>query len=203
MHSKKDPNRSINRRIRHIFLLGLVSTGLSAGLGACFSGEEEVTEPVDTIAEPLDTRSTLENRETEVSITVPANWIKADSTLRNSADIYASYPVENLYASVLSESDEVLSQFSLEDNADKYRWLIEEELSEYEGSQKTDVTVIGSNPAVQYEIRGQVDGVSVVYLHTTIEGDDRYYQVVGWTTADRYAENKQTLQNVISSFEGI
>ncbi|MEL6552910.1 MAG: hypothetical protein AAFQ63_05520 [Cyanobacteria bacterium J06621_11] len=185
-----------------VLLIGLTVTGLSLGLTGCFFGGGNETETVDTAAEPLSVESRLENKQTEVKITVPANWTKADSTLRNSADIYASHAVEELYTSVLSESADVLNQFSLEDNADKYRFLIEEELGSYEGATKTDVTTIQGKPAIQYEIRGQVEGVPVVYLHTTIEGEGRYYQVVGWTTAERYAENKDTLQEIISSFEG-
>lgn len=180
---------------------GLILVGaLSAGLSGCFSGGE--TEPNEPLAQPLNSPSRLENQQTNVEITVPAEWISAGSDLRGSADIYASYPARDLYASVLSESDTTLEQFSLEDNADKYRWLIEEELDAYNGSTKTTLNQVDGLPAVQYEIRGQVDGTDVVYLHTTVRGEDSYYQVVGWTTADRYAENKDTLQTVIQSFEG-
>lgn len=179
-------------------LLGL----LSAGLGGCFSGGDDTADVADSIAQPLNTPSRLENQQTNVKITVPTDWISAGSDLRGSADIYASYPLNALYASVLSESDVTLEQFSIEDNADKYRWLIEEELDTYEGSTKTDVNRIDGFPAIQYEIRGRVNDTAVVYLHTTVKGSDSYYQVVGWTTADRYAENKETLQTVILSFDG-
>lgn len=193
---------SVGRLFVRTLLIGLATISLSAGLTGCFFGGADESEAVDSIAQPLSEPSRLENRETNVQITVPANWTKADSTLRSSADIYASYDLEELYVSVLSESDEVLSQFSLEDNAEQYRSLIEKELSSYEGATPTEVTQVDGDPAIQQEIRGQVGGVSVVYLHTTIQGENRYYQVVGWTTAERYAENKETLQEIISSFEG-
>lgn len=175
---------------------------LAVGLGGCFGSRDEATDVTDSIAQPLNSPSRLENKQTNVTITVPTDWISAGSDLRGSADIYASYPLKDLYTSVLSESDATLEQFSLENNADKYRWLIEEELDAYEGSTKTDVTQVDGMPAVQYEMRGRVDGTAVVYLHTTVKGEDSYYQVVGWTTADRYAENKETLQTIIRSFDG-
>lgn len=183
----------------------LLLTGLLFifGLGSCFSGSDESADVVDTVERRVDEPSRLTNQQTDVNITVPAEWISAGDDLRGSADIYASYPLQELYASVLSESGAVLDQFSLEDNADQYRWLIEEEMgSAYEGATRTDVKQIDGNPAVQYEIRGRVEGTPVVYLHTTVKGDNRYYQVVGWTTADRYEQNKETLQTIIRSFRG-
>lgn len=182
---------------------GLIFLGiLAAGLGGCFSGGKDDVDVANSIAQPLNAPSRLENQQTNVKITVPTDWISAGSDLRGSADIYASYPLKDLYTSVFSESDTTLEQFSLEDNADKYRWLIEKELSNYEGSTKTDVTQVDGFPAVQYEMRGRINDMAIVYLHTTVEGTDSYYQVVGWTTADRYAENKETLQTVIASFDG-
>jgi len=194
---------AMHRKVRYqlvgVALLGLMATGL----GGCFGGSSEDTETVDAIGQPLEGPSRLENQQRNVAITVPAEWEKAGNLLRDSADIYASYPLQAMYASVLSESSDVLDQFSLEDNADNYRWLIAEELSTYDGATKTEVNQINGDPAVQYEIRGRVDGVPVVYLHTTIEGAGRFYQVVGWTTAERYEENKAGLQEVIRSFEVI
>ncbi len=191
MHTK------VRYQLSGVLLLGLMTVGLSG----CFGGSGD-TGTVDAVDQPLDGPSKLENQQRNVAITVPGEWTKAGNSLRNSADIYASYPLQDMYASVVSESSDVLDQFSLEDNADKYRWLIAEEMSTYEGATKTEVSQVNGDPAVQYEIRGQVDGVPVVYLHTTIEGEGRYYQVVGWTTADRYEENKGELQAIIRSFEG-
>ena len=201
MHSKGQSKRysqGASTLVKSLFFGGI----FAVGLGGCFSGGEDNTDITDSIAQPLNSPSQLENKQTNVKITVPTDWISAGSDLRGSADIYARYPLRELYASVLSESDTTLEQFSLEDNADKYRWLIEEEMETYEGSTKTEVTQIDGLPAIQYEIRGRVDGLPVVYLHTTVKGTDSYYQVVGWTTADRYGENKDTLQTIISSFDG-
>ena len=184
--------------------MGLLGV-LILGLGSCFSRSDDSAPATtgDTLAQRVDEPSLLTNQQTNVKITVPANWVSAGDDLRGSADIYASYPAEELYASVLSEGGTVLDQFSLEDNADQYRWLIEEEMgSAYEGATRTNVKQIDGSPAIQYEIRGQVDGAPVVYLHTTVKGDNRYYQVVGWTSADRYAANKEALQSIIRSFQG-
>ncbi|MEM9947078.1 MAG: hypothetical protein AAF810_13550 [Cyanobacteria bacterium P01_D01_bin.36] len=183
--------------VRGVVLIAL----LTVGLGGCFSRSESESEPVISPSQTLEGPNRLVNSQTNVEITVPTDWIKAGDDLRGDADIYASYPLDNLYASVLSESDSTLDNFSLEDNSDQYRWLIEKELGTYEGATKTDVTQVNGLPAIQYEVRGRIDGTQVVYLHTTVKGNNSYYQVVGWTTAERYAENKETLQSVIRSFD--
>jgi len=183
---------------KHLILCGSLATALCG----CFFGGDDDTASGSFSAQQLNEPSRLENQQTNVSITVPGDWISAGSELRGSADIYASYPAEGLYVSVLSESDTTLNEFPLEDNSDKYRWLIEKEMERYEDTTKTEVTQLDGLPAVQYELRGRVDGTPVVYLHTTVEGESSYYQVVGWTTADRYTENKEKLQAIIRSFDG-
>jgi len=191
-------HRTANTATKALLISGL----LTLGLGGCFSWGGRNNNATTASSQVVTGPSSLENKQTNVKITVPAEWVSAGDGLRGSADIYASYPPGDMFASVLSESKEVIGQFDLEDNAEQYRWLIENELSEYETSTRTTLDEINGDPAVQYEIKGQVDGVPVVYLHTTVQGTDNYYQVVGWTTEERYAENKDELQEVIQSFRG-
>ncbi len=180
----------------------IVSWLLVTGLSGCGFGGDRSTEVESAVNQSVDAPSNLENLETGVGITVPAGWIVVGGGQRGSADIYAIDPGQNLYAIVLSESAAVLDQFSLDDNSEQYRRLIEEELDSFEGQERTGVTSIDGRPAVQYELRGEVDGVPIVYLHTTIEGTNDYYQVVGWTTESSYRENEDVLRNVIGSFRG-
>ncbi|MGB3291482.1 MAG: hypothetical protein WBB01_00660, partial [Phormidesmis sp.] len=151
----------------------------------------------------IDVLSDLENQETGVRITVPAGWTVINGEQRGSADIYAAAPTQDLYVMVLSESAAAtLNQFSLSDNARQYRLLIQEELDSFDGEERTAVSSINDKPALQYEIEGEVDGVPIVYLHTTVQGTDDYYQVVGWTTQSSYRENEDVLRNIIGSFRG-
>jgi hypothetical protein len=174
---------------------------LSVIFSSCRSRRAEV-ETVAAANQSVDGPSDLRNVETNVKITVPEGWIAVGDSRRRTDDIYATYPEEQLYAAVLSESKTVLAQFDLENNAEQYRLLIRNQLDEFDGETRTGLTRVDGDPAVQYEIRGEVDGVSVVYLHTTIEGENNYYQVVGWTTASSYADNKAPLTAIVNSFRG-
>ena len=178
----------------------ILSIFLALGISSCGGRGDRTT--VNTADKNIDVPSDIENAETNVKITVPDGWIALGDGRRESADIYAAYPAKSLYAKVLSESDRVLTQFDIENNAEQYRWLIKEELDRFERETRTGLTSLNSNPAVQYEMRGTVDGVPVVYLHTTVKGSEDYYQVVGWTTAASYEENQATLRTIIESFRG-
>ncbi|MEM9087493.1 MAG: hypothetical protein AAGC93_02000 [Cyanobacteria bacterium P01_F01_bin.53] len=181
----------------------MISLALVVGLSSCRSGSTSNDTASNTASENVSVKSDLENVETNVRITVPSGWTAIKEGQRRSTDIYAVSPDKDLYAAVLSESASVLSQFDLEDNAEQYRWLIQKELDTFEKETRTGTTTIDNDPALQYEIRGQVKGTPVVYLHTTIKGTDSYYQVVGWTTAADYSENKETLQTIIKSFRAL
>lgn len=190
------PNRLASHLAKGLMLFLLLATGLS---GCLFRGDRDSSQPVES-DQVATGPSDLENTETNVQITVPEGWRVVRDELRRTDDIYAAYPPEQLYAAVLSESAAVLNQFDLENNAVQYRRLIRSELDDFEGETRLGTPSIDGKPAVQYEIRGRVDGVPVVYLHTTLQGADSYYQVVGWTTEDSYQDNKETLKAIVNSF---
>ncbi len=179
----------------------LLSVLLAASLTGCRTNRDSdaVSNGDEFIS---DGPAVLRNTSTNVSIIVPKGWMKMGKDLRRNHDIYATQPSKLLYATVLSEDNVGLKRFGLADNSLQYRQLIRDQLENFESETKTDVTKIDGHQALQYEIRGTVDDQSVVYLHTTVEGADGYYQIVGWTTADRYRENKDVLENVVESFEG-
>lgn len=210
------PNAPVNAPMLPSFAKGLSAQGLmrgsmrgsmrkiaialllTLGLSSCLSRSPKAT--VTGNNESVTVASDLENSETQVKITVPADWTVVRDETRQSADIQAVYQPRNLYAKVLSESASGLNIFDLENNSEQYRWLIQQELDKFERETRTGLTSLNGKQAVQYEIRGIVDGTPVVYLHTTVQGAEDYYQVVGWTTQSSYQENKKTLQQVIESF---
>ena len=55
--------------------------------------------------------------------------------------------------------------------------------------------------AVEYEIRGVGSGYRVIYLHTTIESEGLFAQVLVWTLPSRWDALESTLRNVVESIE--
>ena len=64
----------------------------------------------------------------------------------------------------------------------------------------TGVDSVNGLDAVQYELQGEIFGAEAAYLHTTVELNDRYYQVVAWTPTERFNENYDEMQNIIQEF---
>ena len=200
--SNKRSNRPPKQIIRNFFYSLLLLSILTPSLSGCFFRKNQESAVANATEQVItDDRSALENQNTGVRIAVPNGWIAASSAQRGSADIYATYPPNQLYTMVVSENAAGLSRFGLEDNAETYRWMIRQKLDTVESETRTGIDSIGGDKAIQYEIRGVVDGVPVVYLHTTIEGIDKYYQVVSWTTAERYLDYKETLKAITQSFQ--
>jgi len=145
----------------------------------------------------------LANQTTGVALTLPESWSEA-SGLNPSADLQASDPENELYMIVMAEESPALMRLGLQENAAKYRALLKDQLSVYESESPTEVAFINENFASQYEIRGRLeDGTPVIYLHTTVVTQNRYYQIVGWTTPDQYEAYRSELQNITSTFREI
>ncbi len=65
---------------------------------------------------------------------------------------------------------------------------------------KDPLTVsINGLPAIQREFSGSIDRTKIAYLHTSIEGSEHYYQIVGWTLPSRKATAFKVIYDVINS----
>jgi hypothetical protein len=181
--------------------IGIALIGLTSG---CLGENSPPVENGNVTVETLSNdQLLLDNMARGVRLTVPGSWAPATS-LRPDAELYAANVDEDLYVMVLADpQDSAVSEFSLTDNASLYRRILARQLDRYTDQRPTTVTSINGLPAIQYEIRGEVEGTPVVYLHTTVQGQQNYYQVIGWTRADQYASRKATLQQVIGSFRGV
>lgn len=147
-------------------------------------------------------RQLLRNEDSEVQLTLPEGWVDVQS-LRPDADLYVATADRTMYVLVLADPKQSeVGTFSLANNATQYLSFLDRGLSQPQPGQATNVTSLNGLKAVQYEVRGRVDTMPIVYLHTTVEGETNYYQVVAWTSADKYATAKRDLLTVVESFRG-
>ena len=193
----------------HQLRLGLAAGLLSLTLIGCSDPASTDAETGATEVSPQVVRRTLRGRtlrdaSQRVQVQLPRGWEPAPSgTLHDSADIYARNVDERLYLLVVSENDSNVQRFGIDDNAHEYRMLLANALDSPPELTRTDVNEINGPSAVQYEISGRVDGVAVVYLHTTVVVEDTYYQIVTWTEESRFPIAEEEFQEVIGSFRTI
>lgn len=144
----------------------------------------------------------LTNENTDVELTLPDGWLDVQD-LRPDADLYVADADRTMYVMVLSDPKRSeVGAFSLADNSNQYLSFLNRGLTQEQPEVATTMTALNGLDALQYEVRGRVDNLPIVYLHTTVEGTTDYYQVVAWTTAEQYGTAKGELQTVIQSFRG-
>lgn len=182
----------------------VLSTCLLLGLTSCNRVGERTKDVINAISiQNLSNGQTLlKNEESDVQLTLPAGWVDVQ-TLRPDADLYAAHEDRTMYVMVLADPKKAeLDGFPLGNHALQYLSFFDRGLSQKQPDKATNVTSLNGLNAVQYEIQGSVDNQAVTYLHTTVEGENSYFQVVGWTTAQAYSEAKGELLTVIESFRG-
>ena len=184
--------------------LVLLSAGLLLGAASCDRVGDRTKDVINaiTIQNLSNGRTLLKNEESNVQLTLPEGWVDVQN-LRSDADLYVAREDRTMYVLVLAEpkSSEV-GTFSLANNATQYLSFLDRGLTQEQAEVATNMTSLNGLDAVQYEIRGNVENQPIVYLHTTVEGETNYYQVVGWTTAAEYPAARDELQTVIQSFRG-
>ncbi|MBN2099742.1 MAG: hypothetical protein JW753_09115 [Dehalococcoidia bacterium] len=130
---------------------------------------------------------------------IPKGWSE-HSDLNDEADIQVANTKEEMYIIVLSEyKEDFADDFTVNDHSELTLEYLLDSVEDVEiRSGPTEIQVNGQ-PALQYEIRGVVDGIKAAYLHITVDGEMAFHQVVAWTLSSRYDKNQATLQSVIDT----
>ncbi len=141
-------------------------------------------------------------------VTVPDNWIELPE-LHDEASIMVGSRWNELYLIVHVEKKDDLDDINLEDYSQLTRGFIISTLESEEPSQLLEVSgpielsILG-NKAIQYEIRGTLEGLGIVYLHSSAENSQNFFQIIGYTSISNFSnENKVILQEAIQSLQSI
>lgn len=195
--------RQKKMRLAKVRPLAVVSACLLMGLVGCARFGDRTKDVINAITvENLSNGETLlTNEESDVQLTLPQGWVDVRANLRPGADLYVAREDQSMYVLVLADQKtSQIEDYGLADNASQYVSYLDWELTDEQPEQVTPLNSVNGLNARQYEVRGKVDNLPVVYLHTTLEGEENYYQVVAWTTAANYETAKEELQTVINSF---
>ena len=187
------------KRLIPLFILVLATVG---GCGGSNSSSTETAETPSTPVEstqPAVTGTVMPSTNGAVQITVPDDW-DAMTDLNDVAIIQAANLAKEQYIIVIDESKEDFAEPDLAQYSDITAQLIIDGLSEAEVGTSTPLTING-NAALQKEIKGSIDNINVVYLHTSIETPSHFYQALTWTLKSKFEKNQSVLQEVTNSFK--
>ncbi len=171
--------------------------------GVTIQPVDEATPTNQQSANLTNNGTVIVDDETNIQITLPESWVE-ETSLHDSAELQAADADNELYVIVVAEDSPALMRFGLPENAERYRTLLKAQMATYEGESPTEVAFINDDFASQYEIRGSLEGdIPVVYLHTTVVTQQRYYQIVAWTSPQQYDAYRSELQTITETFQEI
>lgn len=131
------------------------------------------------------------------TLSKPAGWIVATS-LHDEASLQVQEPLQDAYLVVLVDVKSDLALANLQAFSDLVRGNMQKASSQFNETDRRDLQ-IGGRPAISYRIDATVENVNITYLHTVIEGEKHYLQVLGWTSRSKYADKRATLESITSS----
>ena len=159
-----------------------------APIGCEFEGTEETSSIV-----------TADNGLSQIEI--PDNWSER-TDLNDEADIQVAYLRKEMYIIVMSEDKQDFEDsFTAESYSELTREFITDGLTSLEISDTAEELEIDGHSALQYEIRGTMDGIKIAYLHITVDGDQAFHQIIAWTLPSKWDTNRPILESVINSFQ--
>ncbi|NMP08819.1 RDD family protein [Paenibacillus polymyxa] len=142
------------------------------------------------------------SKDNQFAITAPWNWSR-DNMINEEADISIKNEFTDRYLIVLSEPK---SDFDSSMTLQEYKGIIEDhlvsEITDPELGLASD-RVVNGYPAIEFTLKGEVDGIPIMYNVTTIETPSHYHQVLAWTYASRYGRAQQELRKIRDSFRGM
>lgn len=130
-------------------------------------------------------------------ITVPSTWTALE--LNDVAEIEVGNGEESAYLIVINELKEDLFGWNLEKHSRVTLGGLLGTLAFPTVTGPKSVKVSGS-PAVQYEIAGALEGQKIIYIHTTVDGPERFSQILAWTIPSRAGVVRPQLLKAIESF---
>jgi hypothetical protein len=181
--------RTVQRRwtVAGLIVWGsLISLVVAAALLAPEPGEEGLTK-------------TIVSNDGVLSMQVPSSWVETDRLVEG-ASLQAEHEFEDLYVVVaMNPAVDFDPRLGLRGFARVAREAI---LDAQENGRLTGGPAnltIGGRPSVQVEIEGLVDGVRIVYVHTSIEVPDGFVEVIAWTLPSLIDETRPLLQRISAS----
>ena len=148
--------------------------------------------------------SDAKSKDGRVQIHLPDGWNEAELPGSIGKIQAKAGPDKNAYVSVISEPKEDVHHHSIQEYAQSILKIEagKSKLADRTVSDPKDMKV-GDYSAVQYEVRGTMGNVSLVYVKTFVETPTRWNQVLCWTTPSHLNDVRGDFQSIWESFKEV
>jgi hypothetical protein len=162
--------------------------------------------PTTTQAPPSNVATTdkvIKATDGQSQISVPDDW-EARQDLNQEATLQAGSLPKNVFLIVIPDNKQNFTNFAEYSKIASSGVVSNVQSATIEGPKNLTVNGrVNSRQALQYKIKGSVDGLKVIYLYTNIEGKTQYYQVMAWTIESEFARNEPLFQQITQSFQDL
>lgn len=180
-----------------VWLIGVIGVAGLASLAACAI---LVIGVLSLLGQRVEASTVITAVDGQSRVTVPGGWRELND-LHDDAELQAGDRGQNQYVVVLTE-DKADLDMDLATYADTVLNGLAGDIEDARVSEPRSLTINGRS-AVQYEVRGTVNGIKVVYWMTDVEGTRNFFQVLGWTAQSKAEQNGPALQTIVESFEEV
>ena len=179
-----------------LLIIGLVVVlafiGTESGGSSLSTGTEEEISSEETVS--------VFSEDSELQLQVPKSWEELKG-LNPAASIEVGNKFDENYAIVISDSMEDFGDPPpLEDFAEVQLRLFTKRMKSFDVSEGVSVKDYDP-PAIRYEVRATIDNLNVAYMVTFLKTENRFAQIITWTLASRWEDNRSILGRVSNSLQ--
>lgn len=186
--------RAMNIRATALVVAFLMSLPLLGGCNTIL-----LTRELAAKTEEGNTPQTVATPDGRYEVTVTGGWTEDSEQLENPQALRVIHTRRDMVVIVLAESKEEIGlDIGIEEYMDASLEVMQEDAQDVTHTAGVPVTV-GGMRGLSAEMREETDDLELIYWLNFLENDDDFVRVVGWTTAEREADNRQAVQNVMQS----
>lgn len=186
--------RAMNIRATALAVAFLMSLPLLGGCNTIL-----LTRELAAKTEEGNTPQTVATPDGRYEVTVTGGWTEDSKQLENPQALRVIHTRRDMVVIVLAESKEEIGlDIGIEEYMDASLEVMQEDAQDVTHTAGVPVTV-GGMRGLSAEMREGTDDLELIYWLYFLENDDDFVRVVGWTTAEREADNRQAVQNVMQS----
>lgn len=172
-------------------LIGAIGYAMLEGVksGAYASGKSKTSGS-------LGAAKTVQVQDSKLSLSQPKHW-RTLTGINEDASYTAGNTLKEEYFIVIHEP-----KVDFDGTVQEYSEIACDSIftSITNGSMTEPISItLNGLPAVQREISGSIGRIKIAYLHTTVEGADQYYQLLGWTISSRKTAAMKVINEVVNS----
>ncbi len=135
-----------------------------------------------------------------LKVELPGTWSNIPA-LNDQAQLQYGNLLDNSFMIAISEpTSDFDDDFTTERHSDLTRGLLKSGIKNYkeEGPESLEINEM---EAIQYKLKGSVDGVKITYYHTTIAGPKHFHQVLIWTSTSNWKSQRKSFDKILQTVQ--